>query len=97
MSQFPTNKTRKLITHDGCEQSFCTPLSIQQVKNKLSASSLTSLELDTLIMFSDEAAKIKDLPENEEAMEFARQCGWLSTDKICGNVLIVPETDFYGY
>ena len=97
MMQVPTNSTRKLIGHDGCEQSFCTKLSIQQIKGKLSASSLQALSLDTLIMFWDDAATIKELPVNEDAMEFARQCGWLSTDKICGNVLVVPETDFYSY
>lgn len=89
--------TRKLITHDGCGQSFSTPLTMQQIKGKLSASSLVAITLDSLIMFCDDAATIKDLPVNEDAMEFARQCGWLSTNKICGNVLVVPDTDFHSY
>lgn len=90
--------TRKLIGYDGCGQSFSTPLNIRQIKGKLSASSLQVITLDTLIMFiDDDAATIKQLPVNEDAMEFARQCGWLSTKQIFGNVLVVPETDLTSY
>lgn len=89
--------TRKLIGYDGCEQPFCTRLSIQQVKNKLSASSLEVINLDSHIMFLDDAASIKQLPVNEDAMALARELGWLNTADICGNVLVAPDVDYPCY
>ena len=87
--------TRKLIFHDGDEQSFCSALNMQQVKAKLSASSLLAIRLDDHLMFCDDTASLKDLPANEAAMTVAAIAGYNKV--IRGNVLITPEADFSAY
>lgn len=83
---------RKLFTHDGGKQTFCSALSIQQVKAKLQTNSLRAHVLPdgVHVCFVDEYDKIKDLPENPEASALVKE-------KIRGDAYIAPSRDFTSY
>lgn len=94
--------TRKLIRVDGAEHELIGPHAMDDIVKMVGADSLDTILLRHMgeplhVMLVDGEGRLKGLPTNIKATElYHANCRPGTTYTICGDVVVVPDSDFAG-
>lgn len=98
----PQTRERRLIAIDGTETAIETPISMAEIKRRIGADTLDSVQLrhlgrPTMMMLLDDRGHETRRPVNAKATAlYHANCYPGTTHTIRGDVVIAPDSDFGG-